>query len=941
MIKLYIGPDYYNVPPHADNGGIRRVVEAQVQHLPKFGVEVIHNPDHADVIMNHGGMLVERSGIPNIHVGHGLYWSRQPWGDNFQEVNELVVESMRHSVAWTAPSEWVSRAIRRGGYWYPEVVYHGVDANQFHPAETNGGYVLWNKARADYVSNPDDMMTLARRLQNRMFKTTIGHPETNVSILGNVSHNEMQTLVANAGVYLSTVRETFGIGVLEALACGIPVAGFDWGGNSEIIVQGETGWLAPPGDFKALAECVERCFADRARISRNAVEDVRARWGWEPRIKQYANIIHRVHHEYNVVERPKVSVLVTAYKLDAYLPKCLDSIHAQTMQDFECLVIDDAQLESTKTLVRSYAARDNRIRYCPTPENMGLPGARNYGHSISNGRYVRHVDADDFLAENTLALEVAALDQFRGLDVVYGHLEVVNEDGSQITDRSGEVARGTWPAEKFSWYQQMSHLNQLPSCAMARREVYERSGGYRTRMKRNEDAEFWCRVSSLGFRIQKFTQAVTYYHRERADSKGATEWKTEGGEPDWTAWFPWRMGAADSHTARDILRNRGEAPRNAHLVPFGAQGKPPRGLRFWYVHDHSYPVVSIIVTCGPGHKRYLLDALDSIQAQNYPDWECVVVNDTGEAWPADIMGAPWAKVVNMDGNRGASAARNEGIKYIRGKYVIWMDADDIWLPWFLERMVGYAEYNDGVIFSDIIMQKETNTIYRYEEFNPQRVPLAMRYPGSSVLVPVKIARAVFEKQGGWDLNIPGMEDWDFQVAIHDLGFCAYHIPEPLFVYRMLTSTKRENDYDKIELIRAYMDAKWGPYRRGEKQIMCSCQTKKTPPSNTPSSTLTDSGNFSQESLQAAMSSGDKSQMVVVEYIGPVAEPFTINSRIDRNIRYRFSNGENHRSRAVLVGDAEFLLGLRLGEAPTYRVVGTGQPMVNNDPSAFLGQAIAA
>ena len=52
------------------------------------------------------------------------------------------------------------------------------------------------------------------------------------------------------------------------------------------------------------------------------------------------------------------------------------------------------------------------------------------------------------------------------------------------------------------------------------------------------------------------------------------------------------------------------------------------------------------------------------------------------------MGAPWARVINMDGNKGVAAARNEGLKHTKGKYVVWMDADDYWLPWFLERMVS-------------------------------------------------------------------------------------------------------------------------------------------------------------------------------------------------------------------------------------------------------------
>lgn len=924
------------------NDGILRVIEAQWEHLPKFGIQPVANLHEADVICNHGTSLFEARGVPSVHVGHGLYWSRHPWGDGYMDVNRDVVESMRHAVAWTSPSEWVNRAVRRGGYWYPETVYHGIDGDKFLPSQTSGKYVLWNKARADFVSNPSDVMQLARQMPNREFFSTIGNQTENLKVLKPLPHQRMKQVVSEAGVYLATARETFGIGTLEALAYGVPVAGWDWGGQSEIILPGVTGYLAPPGDYKALAECVERCFSERELLSINAIEDVRSRWKWEPRIEQYANIFKRVHDRQNS-GRPKVSVIVTAYKLDQFLPACLDSIIKQTYSDFECIVVDDASLESTRMIVADYAKRDKRIRYHATPNNFGLPGARNFGMSISSGEYIRHVDADDFLAFNALELEVTALDTDRGTDIVYGHLEVVRTDGSQVL-QGGQPVRSGWPEDKFKWYHQMAHLNQLPSCVMARREVYERSGGYRERMKRQEDAEFWCRVTSFGFRAKKFTQAVTYYHRERTDSKGATEWDTEGSEPDWTAWFPWRLGATDYKAARGILNRYGEKPPNSHLVPFGAQGDPPKGLRYWYVHDHAYPVVSIIVTVGPGHKHYLLDALDSIQAQNYPDWECIVVNDTGAEWPQDIMGAPWAKVVNMDGNQGASAARNAGYAHARGRYIVWMDADDYWTPWFLEKMVGYAERNQGVIFSDLLMQEDEKTlkIYRYADFDSTRVPGTMQYPGSSILVPRYIVDAMIEKQGGWDLEIPGMEDWDYQIGVHVLGYCAYHIPEPLFVYRMFTSTKREVDYAKIDLIRAYMDSKWQAYRTGEVKLMCGCKQPNKPISSVPASTLTASGNFARQSVALVADGADKTQMVTLEYIGPVVGPFTIKSRVSRDVSYRFGNSEFHKTRSVFLGDAEWLINMNDATgSPTYIVLsGTGAQGAN-DPSAFVGQAITA
>lgn len=937
MIKLYLCPDYKNAPPNADNGGIRRVVDAKAKYLPAMGFEIVHRPEDAHIIVNNGAMLATAPGVPIVNVNHGLYWSRQPWEAGFQEVNAEVVNSMCNAVAHTVPSEWVARAVRRGGYFYPEVVYHGVEADEFKPAPEWEEYVLWNKARADLVSDPNDMITLAARMPETRFQTTIGFSTGNVKVLGILDYRKMRDIVARAGVYLCTARETFGIGTLEALACGVPVAGWDWGGQSEIIVPGETGYLAPPGDYEALQECVERCFADRDRLSANAISDVRARWGWQKRMEQYAAIFKRVYHEYYEIKRPKVSVIVTAYNLDAYLPKCLDMISKQTMQDFECLVIDDAQQFTTFKIVDSYTRKDKRIQYLAPNENLGLPGARNFGFAHSCGSYIRHVDADDFLAENALELESHALDVDPGLHIAYGHLESVNEDGSRILE-NGEPVRSGWPPEDFEWVEQMAHLNQLPSCVMMRREVLQRSGGYRTRMHRQEDAEFWCRVTSLGFRAHKITQAVTYFHRQRDDSKGAKEWQKEGPEPDWTSWFPWRVGATNYRQAVEILRSNAGRHPTPRLVPFGAQGKNPQG-GFWPVHDYAYPVVSVIVTCGPGHQKYLLDALDSIQAQTFPDWECVVVNDTGEKWEPYIMGAPWAKVINLPKNMGVSTARNEGFKYARGKFIVFLDGDDYWLPWFLELMVTHAEKNDGVIFSDLIQDDgKEKKVYKYAEFDPQWLVKSMRYPGSSVLYPRKIVEKVMANQGGFDLQIPGMEDWDFQIAVHAAGFCAYHIPEPLFVYRMYSSTKRDVDYAKIDSITAYLDEKWAKYRKGGDVFMCGCGNNKRVTTQ-PASLGTSSGD---PAMNVQVEEGAATKMVQVEYVGPIAEDFSIRSKIDRNIFYRFGNNQWNKERTVFLADAEFLTSQTDGDgAPLYRILGDVMAAENRDPSVALGQPVAA
>jgi len=934
-LRVFISPNYLNEKEHVDRGGIKQVVLAENKYLGQFDVESVANIEEAHVIQNQGSMQTWRKGVPVVNSSHGLYWSRYPWGEGTQEVNRELMQAMSMAVAQTAPSEWVARSIRRGALIYPEVVYHGVDADEFQPSLHPSDYVLYNKLRHDFVSDSKQMQEVAKLLPNVQFLSTIGIATPNVKVVGAMPYDQMKLLTSEAGVYLATTRETFGIGTLEAMACGVPVAGFSWGGTKEIIIQGETGYLAPPGRFDLLADCIKRCIDERKRLSVNCVNDVRFRWKWESRIQQYADLFKAVYSDW-YEDRPKVSIIVTAYNLDRYLPQCLDSVKIQTMKDWECLVIDDAQLTSTREIVNDYAKKDKRFKYIATPENLGLSGARNFGFSKAKGHYIRHLDADDWLGETALEVESGALDDDPFIHIAYGALCMVEQDGV-IPMVQGSPKRCDWPKPKFSWIEQMAHLNQIPSCVMMRREVLQRSGGYRVRNKRQEDAEFWCRVTSLGFRAMKVTEAITYFHRQRNDSKGQIEWDVDGKEPDWTAWFPWSLGARDYREGTELLRKfHGEHP-NAAIVPFGAQGISSEG-KFWYINDFSYPLVSVIITCGPGHKEYLIDALDSVQAQTYPDWECIVVNDTGVKWGSYIPGAPWAKVVNMDGNQGTAAARNEGFQHSNSRYIIWMDADDYWLPWFLERMVAYAEQNFGIIYSDIIMDDgKEKKVYKYGDLKYDEVPFHMQYAGSSILIPWEIVHAVNNFNGGYDIEAPGMEDWIWQIACHHLGFCAFHLPEPLFVYRTFTSTKRERDYAKIEDIRAYLDVKWKDYRKEGKRLMCSCTgTRKV--TNKPNSMMTASGDFAK-SLNLP-ENANETQMVLVEYMGPIAETFSIRSRIDRGINYRFGNNPLHKERTTFLADAQILTAMEGGDGkPLYRVKGISGLTENRDPTNIVGAIV--
>ena len=98
---------------------------------------------------------------------------------------------------------------------------------------------------------------------------------------------------------------------------------------------------------------------------------------------------------------PKVSVIVAAYNAEKYLERCLDSIAAQTMKDWECIVVDDGSDDGTGAIADRFAQRDMRFRVIHK-ENGGVGAARQEGITRAKGRYSIHVDSDDWVDADML-----------------------------------------------------------------------------------------------------------------------------------------------------------------------------------------------------------------------------------------------------------------------------------------------------------------------------------------------------------------------------------------------------------------------------------------------------------------------------------------------------------------------------------------------------------
>lgn len=92
----------------------------------------------------------------------------------------------------------------------------------------------------------------------------------------------------------------------------------------------------------------------------------------------------------------KISIIVPAYNIAEYLPRCLDSILNQTYQHLEVILISDGSTDGTNDVIKKYAEKDNRI-VAIFKENSGVSDTRNKGLDVATGDYIGFVDGDDYI----------------------------------------------------------------------------------------------------------------------------------------------------------------------------------------------------------------------------------------------------------------------------------------------------------------------------------------------------------------------------------------------------------------------------------------------------------------------------------------------------------------------------------------------------------------
>jgi len=771
-------------PSATGAGGVMMHVRKLAEHLERRGWQVVAQPDGEALVHCHA---MDRAPVVDIYTNHGIYPIAQAMPEWQQNANRAIFDNLRqarHAIGvsrWTA-EQW-GRLVGRfpagdprdraveGDTW---VLYNGIDLAEWEdvprghlrahlriPEHTP--IVLWGKTGISDVLDPTAAMELALRRPDvavviPVNQGVLPHAPANVHKIGPQPFRHMQAALADCDVYLATVQENHAIQVLEAMALGKPVLGFDHGGTAETVTSA-CGVLVRPGDMGRLIEQLDTVLAGAARMGAAGRERVEGMFTWDQHVERLLAVYERALEERareRAPGRPQVSVVIPCYNKAPYIGEAIQSVLRQRRAPaFELIVVDDGSTDSSLQAIAGALAPKIKQPKGKKPAfpasvdgvpvrvvakaNGGVAAARNDGIALAEGQYICCLDADDKLDPLALGRWTAALDADPSVGIAYSDMMAFG-----MRPDSG-YWQGMVEASEYD-FPRLTRGNFIPCCNLFRKVAWQRAGGYKDINPSWEDYELWLNMGKLGWPGRRVPGTLFWYRKL------------------------WQEGR--DHESQPFV-HRLRAIVNSH-------------------HRDIYPpLVSVVIPCYE-HSRFLRTAIDSALAQSWPDLEVVVVDDGNEPAEATAIGeivdsylTGQVRLVTNDRNLGLAAARNAGIDQARGSWIVPLDADDKLAPAFLEKTLSAIQqnprhyaYSDSVLWwpADDREQPLPSEDYDFPNLLNRITHACTILFHRDAWLQVGGYKPVMSRVGGW-------EDWEFAISLGEIGVCGVRVPEPLFWYR--------------------------------------------------------------------------------------------------------------------------------------------------------------
>lgn len=180
-----------------------------------------------------------------------------------------------------------------------------------------------------------------------------------------------------------------------------------------------------------------------------------------------------------------VSIVLPVYNGERFLAESIDSIIAQTYQNWELIIIDDCSSDNSSKIAKNYVAKDNRIKYYRNEQNIKLPRSLNKGFSLAKGDYLTWTSDDNIYLPEAISRMVSAIEDHH-VEFVFASCRVINENGECVD---------VWTAPD-EYQSAILYGNCVGACFLYTRNVYDIIGEYDINKFLVEDYDYWLRIFS-------------------------------------------------------------------------------------------------------------------------------------------------------------------------------------------------------------------------------------------------------------------------------------------------------------------------------------------------------------------------------------------------------------------------------------------------------------
>jgi teichuronic acid biosynthesis glycosyltransferase TuaG len=221
-----------------------------------------------------------------------------------------------------------------------------------------------------------------------------------------------------------------------------------------------------------------------------------------------------------------------------------------------------------------------------------------------------------------------------------------------------------------------------------------------------------------------------------------------------------------------------------------------------------------IITPSYNSKRFIKDTIDSVLAQTYENWEMIIVDDNSEDNSVEyikelIKDNAKIKLISLEKNVGAAEARNIALAEAQGRYVAFLDSDDIWLPRKLEKQIDFMQMNGySFTFSSYTTFSEDGQV----ELKTIEAPMELDYIVYCKNTIIGCLTVILDKEQIEDFKMPNIRsshDMALWLQIMKKGITAYGLNEVLAKYRIVSTSNTSKKYKAVQDV-------WQVYRKIEK-----------------------------------------------------------------------------------------------------------------------------